>query len=265
MLTGSMALMASNPIKTTKTETPVQGEVVSREGSEALRAMTFPGVQQVPAVPTEHNKALDEKFLKFCDNDQEKKDLMVFINDVYQQNGSYLGSATIQQNIDLNMFLEFLDGNIEILKRFDQRAYDAIDVEVMQEVVEKSEPIKQWLNENYFKAYYEPLGQFDRPPEAEEVDSALSDYVENDPNKLFGKMHVAASRYANNTFFDALQKSNMDIVQKSTCFIAYKISTADYLLFKHLLEGAGLYSGYDDRQVLNNFNEFMRVVQPKAQ
>ena len=61
MLTGSMALVASNPIKTARTETPIQGEVVSREGSEALRAVTFPGVQQAPAVPTEHNKALDEK------------------------------------------------------------------------------------------------------------------------------------------------------------------------------------------------------------
>ncbi len=265
MLTGSMALMASNPIKTTKTETPVQGEVVSKEGSEALRAMTFPGVQQVPAVPTEHNIELDAKCLKFCDNDEEIKHMNDFLSMNYNKYGSYLGSAIIQQNIDLNMFLYFLDGNIEILKRFDEEAYNKIDRDAMKKVVEKSEPIKQWLNENYFKAYNEPLGQFDHMPEAEEVDRALSDYVENDPNKLFGKMHVAASRYANNTFFDALQKSNMDIVQKNTCFIAYKISTADYLLFKHLLEGAGLYSGYDDRQVLDNFNEFMRVVQPKAQ
>lgn len=221
--------------------------------------------QQKSAVPTVHNRALDEKFLKLARDEEEKRYFQDYLSDTYQNCGSYLASAKIQQALDLNIFLEFLDGNVDILKRFDEDAYNKIDRDAMRKVVEKSEPIKQWLNENYFKAYYEPLGQFDHQPEAEEVDSALSDYVENDPNKLFGKMHVAASRYANNTFFDALQKSNMDIVQKSTCFIAYKISTADYLLFKHLLEGAGLYSGYDDRQVLNNFNEFMRVVQPKAQ
>lgn len=221
--------------------------------------------QQKSAVPTVHNRALDEKFLKLADNDEERAYVNDLLSKIYTTNGSYLGSAMVQQNIDVNMFLAFLDGNVDILKRFDEDAYNKIDRDAMKKVVEKSEPIKQWLNENYFKAYNEPLGQFDHMPEAEEVDRALSDYVENDPNKLFGKMHVAASRYANNTFFDALQKSNMDIVQKNTCFIAYKISTADYLLFKHLLEGAGLYSGYDDRQVLDNFNEFMRVVQPKAQ
>ena len=221
--------------------------------------------QQKPAVPTVHNQKQDEKLLKFCDNDEERNTIQEFLSSTYNDYGSYLGSAIVQQYLDINMFMSFLNGNIEILKRFDEDAYNKIDGDAMKKVVEKSEPIKQWLNENYFAVYNEPFGQFDHQPEAEEVDRALSDYVENDPNKLFGKMHVAASRYANNTFFDALQKSNMDIVQKNTCFIAYKISTADYLLFKHLLEGAGLYSGYDDRQVLDNFNEFMRVVQPKAQ
>lgn len=119
MLTGSMALMASNPIKTAKTETPVQREFVSKEGSEALRAVTFPGVQQTPAVPTEHNKALDEKFLKFYDTEEEKRDVSALLSKNYNRYGSYLGSAIIQQYIDLNIFLEFLDGNIEILKRFD--------------------------------------------------------------------------------------------------------------------------------------------------
>lgn len=70
------------------------------------------------------------------------------MSNIYNTNGSYLGSAMLQQTLDLNMFLAFLDGNIEILKRFDEEAYNKIDRDAMQKVAEKSGPIKEWLNEN---------------------------------------------------------------------------------------------------------------------
>ena len=186
MLASSVAMFASNPIKTARTDNPPQTEVVSKDGAEALKVMTFPGQQQTPAVPTVHNKALDEKCLKFCDTEEEKKHMNDFLSMNYNKHGSYLGSAIIQQNIDLNMFLEFLDGNIEILKRFDEEAYNKIDKDAMKKVTEKSEPIKQWLNENYFKVYNQPFGQFDNPPDAEEVSNALDQYLEKDPYNLFG-------------------------------------------------------------------------------
>lgn len=242
MLTGSMALVASNPIKTARTETPVQREVVSREGSEALRAMTFPGVQQTSAVPTEHNIELDEKFLKLARDEEEKRYFQDYLSDTYQNCGSYLASAKIQQALDLNMFLEFLDGNIEILKRFDEEAYNKIDRDAMKKVVEKSEPIKQWLNENYFKAYYEPLGQFDHPPEAEEVSQALDNYVNADPYSLFYKEVGFFGDYtnANTRFKNTQKKSNDTDIQKNSDYVAFQVSRADYLLFKNLLIQAGI-------------------------
>jgi hypothetical protein len=274
MLTGSMALMASNPIKTARTETPVQREVVSREGSEALRAVTFPGVQQTPAVPTVHNRALDEKLLKFCDNDEERNTIQEFLSSTYNDYGSYLGSAIVQQYLDINMFMSFLNGNIEILKRFDQRAYDEIDVEVMQEVIEKSEPIKQWLNENYFAAYNEPLGQFDHPPEAEEVSQALDNYVNADPYNLFYKKGGFFGDYTNaNTRFKNTQKrSNDSDLQKNSDYVAFQVSRADYLLFKNLLIQAGIdiepkYKVTDGQyriiSVDNNLCQFLGVCAPK--
>ena len=267
MLTGSMALMASNPIKTTKTETPIQGEVVSREGSEALRAVTFPGVQQTPAVPTEHNIELDAKLLKFCDNDEERKNINDFLLSLYNRNGSYYASVIIQQYIDLNIFLAFLDGNIEILKRFDQRAYDEIDVEAMQKVTEKSEPIKQWLNENYFKAYYEPLGQFDRPPEAEEVSRALDNYVKNDPYNLFGDKERVDNNYTfmNSIYERKLSHTNYNSIQKGSNYVAYQISCADYLLFYNLLKSAGAETEGPYNKIDSNLSKFIFAIQPKAQ
>ncbi len=259
MLASSVAMFASNPIKTARTENPPQTEVVSKDGADALKAMTFPQ-QQNPAVPTTHNKALDEKFLKFCNTPEEKKMVTEFIDNIYKEHGSYLGSATIQQNIDLNMFLEFLDGNIEILKKFDEKAYNKIDKESMKKVTEKSEPIKKWLNENYFNVYNEPFGKFTSPPTADEVCEALDYYVESDPYKLFngGYIYRVDSRIAN----DKINKSSMDEVQKESNLIATKIHSANDQLFKTLMKSSGLYKDYEDSRIRDNFNIYIKVVEP---
>lgn len=253
MLASSVAMFASNPIKTARTDNPPQTEVVSKDGAEALKVMTFPQ-QQNPAVPTVHNKALDEKCLKFCDTEEEKKHMNDFLSMNYNKYGSYLGSAIIQQNIDLNMFLEFLDGNIDILKRFDEEAYNKIDRAAMQKVVEKSEPIKQWLNENYFKVYNQPFGQFDHSPDADEVNSALDTYVKNDPYQLFD--NFPAYKFAVVNYNDCLKKSNADKVQKDSDLIAAKIHTANELLFLNLLDKSELNIHYN-RSVNDNFRAFM--------
>ena len=194
--------------------------------------------QQKSAVPTVHNRALDEKFLKLARDEEEKRYFQDYLSDTYQNCGSYLASAKIQQALDLNIFLEFLDGNVEILKRFDENAYNKIDRDAMKKVVEKSEPIKQWLNENYFNAYYIPLGQFDHPPDAEEVSKALNKYLNEDPYKLFGSGDDKLGNYffPNNICKNKLENTNYSNVQKETYYIAYQVRNADFLLFSNLLE-----------------------------
>lgn len=261
MLFSSVAMFASNPIKNEKTETQPKTEVVSKDGAEALKAITFPMLQQNSKVPTTHNKALDEKFLKFCKTPEEKKMVNDFIDNIYKEHGSYLGSATIQQNLDLNIFLEFLDGNIEILKKFDEKAYNKIDKESMKKVTEKSEPIKKWLNENYFNVYNQPFGKFDHPPDYKEVNVALDDYIEKDPYKLF-EDRTDKYNYRVEHTVDYLKKSNMDIVQKNSNLIATKVQIADEILFINLLKSAGLYKGYEDLNVVNNLFTYLGVVCP---
>lgn len=73
MLAGSVAGYASNPLKTAVIENPNHTEVVSQKGAEALKALAYPLQQQKKSVPTEHNKKLDNKFLKLANNDEEKK------------------------------------------------------------------------------------------------------------------------------------------------------------------------------------------------
>lgn len=264
MLASSVAMFASNPIKNEKTETQPKTEVVSKDGAEALKAITFPMLQQNPKVPTAHNKALDEKFMKLSRNDEEKKLMEDFLLNVYKNCGSYLASAKIQQELDLNMFYEFLDGNIEILKIFDENAYNKIDKESMKKVTEKSEPIKKWLDENYLKVYYEPLDQFDHPPDIQELKDALDDYVEYDPNKYF-KDGFVIYRGNVNLFFEKLKKSKMPLTQKYSNLIAYEVNTADYILFLNLLKNAGIYKRENDDNILDNFLAYINAVQPRVE
>ena len=48
MLASSVAMFASNPIKTARTEPPQQTEVISKDGAEALKALTFPQENRLP-------------------------------------------------------------------------------------------------------------------------------------------------------------------------------------------------------------------------
>ena len=260
MLASSVAMFASNPIKTARTDNPPQTEVVSKDGAAALKVMTLPEIQQNPAVPTVHNKALDEKFLKLARNDEEKKDMEDFLLNVYNNCGSYLASAKIQQELDLNMFYEFLDGNIDILKIFDEEAYNKIDRDAMQKVVEKSEPIIKWLDENYLKVYNQPFGQFDHPPDYEEVSIALDDYVEKDPYNFFdgGYAYRANSKFARTS----LEKSNMDIMQKNSNLMAAKIHVANEILFITLLKIFGVYKTSNDNYIFDTFENYINVVMP---
>lgn len=261
MLASSVAMFASNPIRTERTENPPQTEVVSKDGADALKAMTFPQ-QQNPAVPTVHNKALDEKLLKFADNEEEIKHITEYISNIYNINGSYLGSAMLQQTLDLNMFLEFLDGNIDILKRFDEEAYNKIDRAAMQKVVEKGEPIKQWLNENYFKVYNEPFGKFDLPPNADEVSSALDKYVNTDPYNLFGDKKGVRSNYflGNGICKHELANTNYNDVQKATYYIAYQVTKADYLLFTNLLKAFNITDKNNNGTIESNLLDYIDAV-----
>lgn len=263
MLFSSVTMFATNPNRTTRTDNPPQQtEVLSKDGSDALKAMTFPQ-QQNPAVPTVHNKALDEKFLKLADTEEEKQYVNNLLSNIYAKNGSYLGSAMVQQNIDVNMFLAFLDGNIDILKRFDEEAYNKIDRDAMQKVVEKGGPIKQWLNENYFNVYNQPFGQFDHSPDAFEVENSLLEYIKKDPFKLFDNSASVLGVKAE-SFAEKLNNSQVNLVQKYSNLLAYEISTADYLLFHTLLKNSGIFKGYDDLDVIINFQRYMFAVQPTA-
>ena len=255
MLASSVAMFASNPIKTARTEKPQQTEVVSKDGAEALKALTFPQEKQTPAVPTVHNQKLDEKFLKLADNDEEKKFMEDFLSNIYNSNGSYLASATIQQNIDLNMFLAFLDGNIEILKRFEGEYRDNLsefnglsyykaangyfDNETRTKIADLNNKIRTWISENYFNIYAEPF-TFDHPPYYDELQDRIDKFDEHNdlefaPGiKIFEDTDSKIIYNGNSIMRSRISKTYSDPIQRATCFFSTKISIKDAELFNNL-------------------------------
>ena len=114
LLAGSLGMSATNPIKTVKPESN-QTEVVSREGADALKSLSLQQINQTQ-VPTVHNPRLDNMLRKFIENNDDKEYIDNVINTIYKDNGTFLGSALLQHNIDIQTFYAFMTQNTKLMK-----------------------------------------------------------------------------------------------------------------------------------------------------
>lgn len=285
LLAGSVALGgATNPIKVSRQDNPPnQTEVISKEGAEAVKTLTLPQ-QPKPAVPTVRNKKIDDKFLKFMDTDIEKKELDEALSDIYKQNGSYLGSVLVQQNLDLNAFLAFLNGDIEILKNFDgtyddiDNIYDGFsyydvakkyyDNETKAKVADLNNKIGKWINENYFNIYSEPF-TFDHLPDYVELKKNMDKFEEHNDlefttgRKMFDDTDSKTIYNRNNIIRSRISKTNSDSMQKDMDFFAERMQLMDYELFSNIMN---LYYDYTSSETLYDcFDVFMQAVEPKIE
>lgn len=244
----AMLLGASSPIKNTRAESePQRTELMSRETANALRVNS---PQQTPTVPTVHNKKLDDMFLLFAENDEERKMINDFINNVYNVCGTYQASAVIQTQIDYNMFLAFLDGNAEILKRFpygENRYEDATksmygleyDEYFMDPVKKIKHSVVEWLEPNYSKVFAPVFESFDHKPAAEEFITALDNYVKKNEYKLFKGIYYNDYSNPSRQFEEDLD-GTLGEIQNNSDLIAYKIHRANLMLFVNLLQTNGI-------------------------
>lgn len=273
MLASSVAMFASNPIKTARTDNPPQTEVVSKDGAEALKVMTFPGQQQNPGVPTVHNKALDEKCLKFCDNDQERKEMIEYLSSIYETNGSYLGSAMVQQNLDLNMFLAFLDGNIDILKNFEgdyritdnssvlgsyyevaQRAYNKIP-KTKEQIEDLKNKVDVWISQNYFNIYTDAFS-FDHPPDYDEVINSMQNFIKNNTLEL-----TPGNPMFKNVKFKEKDNGIAYTKQDYMDFIAINTHNMNVELFRNILKL--YYNPVYNELLYRNLDAFLKAAAPQ--
>ena len=271
IIASTVLLGASSTIKNTKQETqPAQTELMSKESAEALKANSL---QQTPTVPTVHNPKLDATLMKFAENQDDSIYVKKFLNDTYSNYGTYMGSAIIQSEIDINMFLSFIDGNKEILKGFPNGdvLYKAASAKGGLELVKtKSEELKKWIQENHAAVYSPFFYQFDHKPTSQETIDALDEYVKIN-NHTFENRYWQIYTNPSEEFEKKLQNSNNSIVQKRSDLIAYKMYLADMSLFRNLMKKVGLGRSdsnlnFHDRQNMNHAYEFgfKPAIEPSA-
>lgn len=242
----AMLLGASSPVKNTRAESePQRTELMSEETANALRVNVL---QQNPTVPSVHNKKLDDMLLRFYDKEEDKINAKAFIDQLYEDWGTYGASALIQTQIDVNMFVEFLNGNAEILKRFpygENRYKDA--TKYSHSAIDKvKQPIMEWLEPNYSKAFAPVFSSFDHKPAADELITALDNYVKKNEYNLFKGAYFNEYSNPSTQFKDDLDR-NLGEIQNASDLIAYKIHRANQMLFSQLLNANGInISNYRD-------------------
>lgn len=254
IIASSVLLGASSPIKNTKQETlPAQTELMSKESAEALKANSL---QQTPTVPTVHNPKLDAILMKFAENQDDSIYVIKFLNDTYSNYGTYMGSAIIQSEIDINMFLSFIDGNKEILKGFPngEKLYYEAMIGDTEKIKTKSEELKKWIQENHAAVYSPFFYQFDHKPTSQETIDALDEYVKIN-NHTFENRYWQIYTNPSEEFEKKQQNSNNSIVQKRSDLIAYKMYLADMSLFRNLLKSAGF--NRSNRDNLNMYHAYL--------
>lgn len=278
MLFSSVVMFATTPNRNTRTENPPQAEVVSREGAEALKAITFPGFQQNPAVPTVHNQKLDEKLLKLTDPEyiQDTRD---YLDTEYKTSGSYLGSVYIQQAIDYNMFLEFLNGNIDILKNFEGEYkvtpesrpegtyYDVArmcyDEKTKAKLADLNNKVGKWVEENYFSIYSDAF-KTDHTPDYDETSQMFENFFSTLDNYEFSpgyKMFETLSlNYVNNGIEEKMSQSKAPEAQKEMDIFAVKTHYTDFTLFWNLSQIYSDSTSYGKMYKL--LQVFMQAVEP---
>ena len=175
-----------------------------------------------------------------------------------------MASAVIQQQIDYNMFLAFLDGNVDILKKFNSDSYKYIDADAFKYVQDKKDKILEWLKPNYSLVLSPVFNSFDHPPDAEELSQVLDKYVNEQKSNLFDDRSFYGNYTGSNEQYkEKLENTNKNQALKQSDYIAHQVNRANFMLFKKLLYSVGInidFSTYSE--IGDNLWLYLKVCKP---
>ena len=245
---------------------PPKTELMSKEASEALKLNSLQQTQQ--SVPTVHNYNLDATLMKFAENSDEIKEYNSFLNELYSNNGTYLGGVVVQNVNDIFMLKALIKKNTNLIINNNINPQLGKKIEGFGEpfyktITPNAEIIDKWLD-NYSQVIDKNL-QFDHKPTAEEVSDRLDFIAENKCS--FTKEEIIHYHvYCNDFLYNKLKDKKG--TQAVTDLLAYKMFMIDKLNFAKELYGTGVfgrgsfYNGYNTMR--DYYNEWMESVEPKA-
>ena len=264
LLSCAAAAYTTNPIKN-KIQ-PNQTEVVSKEGAEALKTTTMQAVTQ-NSIPTVQHSKLNERLRKYIENEEDSKYINNIINNVYNQNGTYLACVKLQREIDFQQLYTFLSKNPDILiknninakfgkqiKDFGPDFFKTLDSD-------KAKIIMGWVNEIY-NVKMNKLLRFKNMPNVVEVSDRIDEIVSNsdylNSNEIL-MYYKECNKYLDN-------KLEPTTPQDAAYIPARQMFIYDKIIFEKVLKKIGVFNekqfndGSKDMQYY--FNKWMDVVKP---
>lgn len=265
-MAGALSVKAANNRNNANVTNPVQTEVVSKAGAEALKANSI-SIMAQSEVPTVHNEKLDETIKKFVFGEEDKNNVEGLLGKIYSLKGTFLGTAYIQHELNTRALLTFVTGNTQLLreKNVAPEFADRIDrhgEEFYKTVKPNAQKVMDWANSKYTQYFVSNLN-FDHKPTAEEVLNRLDEIIENqaelsdeEKNTILGISRL----YRTNDL-----KSKKD-TQSLSNLIAEKVNLYDTYMFLRELECEGLfddgYFRFGGKSIGKYFLEWIYKVSP---
>lgn len=264
LLMGSAALYATKPITNVNTApNQNQTEIISEEGAEAINVASLQSIQQSSAsVP--HNIQLDRTLRKFIETEDDRRGINDLINNVYDVQGEFLGSALMQHEIDRRALYHFMTRNSKILKTSDINPKLAEKIEgfgsdFYKTITPKKEKVLDWVFKEYTPALMSNF-QFGHKPKAEEMIDRLDDVATENTNFNFDDRLE---------YFSSSNDYKSKVLEKKTDnktmakIAAYKMFLIDKLFFIKELKAVGvLYGEKSFPRLVKYFEEWMESVNP---
>ena len=222
------------------------------------------------SVPTVHNLKLDKALRKYIESNDDKEYIEGIINNVYKDNGTYMGSALMQHEIDVQHLCSFMSGNTDILIKNDinpefGKTIKGFGSAFYKTVTPREEKVINWLMNSYNKELMKDL-EFDHKPTAAEVCIRLDNIAKTKAG--FTIDEIIDYTALNNRFIKNKIKMKND-TQSMSDLIAYKIYLIDKIMFQKELDGIGVFkdrgrfeaNGYN---ILHYYNMWIKSVEPTA-
>lgn len=225
---------------------------------------------QTEAVPTVHNQKLDKALRKYIESSEDREYIDGIINNIYKDNGTYLASALMQHEINLQHLCSFMSGNTDILIKNNinpelGRTIKGFGTAFYKTVTPREEKVVNWLMNSYNVQLIKDL-QFDHKPTAAEVCIRLDNIANTKAG--FTRDEILEYTVYNNHFIKGKLKMKKD-TQSMSDLIAYKMFLIDKIVFEKELDGIGVFKAVGRFEkghytIFHYYDKWIKSVEPTA-
>ena len=247
------------------TTTPT--ELVSKDAAAAMKANAI-SPQTAQTVQDIHNYKLDKTLRMFIESEEDKEYIEQFISDVYKGNGIFLGSALLQNEIDVQNLYAFMTNNTKVLKNgLNPKLGEKIEsfgAAFSKTTIPNEKAVFDWVFKTYIP-YIKNALSFDHQPTAKEVSERL-DLI---ASKIGFDKDDIIDYYVYSDGFVRNKLHNNKTQQNLADYVAHKMFMIDRLFIIKSLRNIGVFGDgsfvKDNKGVNDYYIQWMESAQPKGE